>query len=142
MCQLSFKEHEGALDHTQRDGRQKNHQRDAHAHSRVGVVPAIVFGLPDDQRGCHDTEIVGCIAQNVDEDTHHSQVSMVMPTVPVLMAMTVTVIVAMVVTLCRDGIMRFLVTHMLVIMMLNFISTLTMKLIEEHLPWQWNPRRH
>jgi hypothetical protein len=113
------------MDHTERNGRQDDHQRDANAHSRVGVVPAIVLGKPDDQRGCHDTEIVGCIAQNVQEDTHHTQISMVVSvsvSVSVLVAMTVTM--AVVVTVGRNGALRFLKFHMLVIVMLDIVSIL------------------
>jgi hypothetical protein len=109
------------MDHTERNGRQDDHQRYANAHSRVGVVPAIVLGKPDDQRGCHDTEIVGCIAQNVQEDSHHTQISMVVP-VSVLVAVTVTM--AVVVTVGRNGALRFLKSHMLVIVMLDIVSIL------------------
>ena len=71
---------------------------------------------PDDQTSSHDTYVVDCIANDMDHDSHHSEVTMVVPTMAVSMTVTVTV------TMARICTVMFFQMQMLVVMMLGSVS--------------------
>lgn len=59
---------------TERDGGDKDHDGDAHAHGWIGVESAAVVGEPDYCCGDDDAEVVCAVADDVDEDAHHGEV--------------------------------------------------------------------
>lgn len=59
----------------QRDGADEDHDGDEHARSRVGIEPGLGACLPDDYGGNNDADVVDGIADDVDEDTEHAEVT-------------------------------------------------------------------
>lgn len=100
---------------TQWNRRKYDHQSNTHARPRVCIVPPIVLGQPNNKSSCNDAEIVGCIAEHMQENPHHAQVSVVMPVV-------VRVGVYMVVAMAGDRLVILCESDVFVAVMLSYVS--------------------
>lgn len=56
------------------DGAEEDHQGDEHARRRVRVEARVALGLPDDDGGDDDANVVDGVADDVDQDAHHAEV--------------------------------------------------------------------
>ena len=63
---------------TQRERRQNNEDGNEHAHTGVRIVSSgMGCSEPDDQTGRHYTQVIDCVADNVDHYSHHAQITVV-----------------------------------------------------------------
>lgn len=55
-------------------GAEEDHQGDKHACCRVRVETRITFGLPDNDGGDNDANVVDGVANDMDQNSHHTEV--------------------------------------------------------------------
>lgn len=56
-------------------GGEQDHECDAHADPGVSIVTGLIVCEPDNKRGNDDSNVVEGIANDVNEDTHHAEIS-------------------------------------------------------------------
>lgn len=61
-------------DLTKWNSTRENHNGNPQTHTWIGIKPPLVLRLPDNRGGNYDSNIVECIADNVNQDTHHSEI--------------------------------------------------------------------
>lgn len=58
-----------------RERREQDHNSYTHTHAGVSVEAVLGSREPDDQSGDDDTDVVECVADHVDEDSHHAEIA-------------------------------------------------------------------
>jgi len=56
-------------------GGEQDHERDAHADPGVSIVTGLIMCEPDNKCGNDNSNVVEGIANDVNEDTHHAEIS-------------------------------------------------------------------
>ena len=112
----------GYLDgvYTERNRRNENHYRDTHANSGISVESSTVVREPDDGRCDYDADVVCAVAEDVDHDAHHCEVStFVVGSLGVVCVVLVVDVLGCVRWVCRSMYEPSIPFHQLVLLILT-----------------------